>query len=291
MTKLFSILFISLLFTVTKVQAQKHEFDSTEPETIIKEIKRDNEQLYKLIITLPPDFNPEKDYKILYYLDAWWLNELVPGCYRLKALSNKSLANNMDELILVGVSSVGNEEDWNRQRNMDFTPSAYNLKLVFNTGSVQLNQETTGGAEEFLQFFKNQIIETVESDYQVDPLSRGILGHSFGGLLGFYAYTNHRELFSNYILIAPSVWWNESEIFQDKASLLSKREDQLFIAMGTAEINMMKTPMNLLVEELKSANNESFKFRYKQYEGADHHSVLPQAIYDGIEWLYTKSSK
>lgn len=288
MLKLFSILFVSMFFIVADIYAQKHGFDSNQPQTIVEEIKRDNGQLYNLFITLPADFNPEKEYKILYYLDAWWLNDLVKGCYRIKSLSNKSLANNMVELILVGISSVGNERAWNKQRNMDFTPSKYNLKLVFNTGEEQLNESTSGGAEEFLQFFKQHIIHQVESKYKVDPSSRGILGHSLGGLFGFYAYVNHHELFSNYILVAPSVWWNESEIFQDKESIVSKRNAKMFISMGTSEIGMMRIPMAVLIEELKQEKNNKLILNYRPYENADHHSVLPQSIYDGIEFLYTK---
>ena len=63
----------------------------------------------------------------------------------------------------------------------------------------------------------------------------------------------------------------------------------MFIAMGTAEIKLIKGPMAVLVEELKSVKNEKLKMTYKQYENATHNSVLPQGIYDGIELLYTKS--
>jgi predicted alpha/beta superfamily hydrolase len=195
----------------------------------------------------------------------------------------------MDDVILVGVSSVGDEKAWNRQRNMDFTPSKYNLKLVFDWGGEKLNDSTTGGAENFLQFFKNQIIKSVESEYKVDSTSRCILGHSFGGLLGFYLYINHSELFSNYILLAPSVWWNESEIFQDRTSIVSKRDVNIFIAMGTEEIILMKKPMAALVKELQSETNKKLKLIYKQYENEDHNSVLPQSIYDGIEFIFQKS--
>ncbi|WP_194976363.1 hypothetical protein [Aquiflexum lacus] len=57
----------------------------------------------------------------------------------------------------------------------------------------------------------------------------------------------------------------------------------------TREIKMMKEPMGLFVEKIKSENNGKLKFTYKQYENADHHSVLPQALYDGMELIYTKS--
>ena len=118
-------LFFILLFTclsATGIFGQKHSFDSNPPQTVIKEVRNENGKLYELIITLPPDYQPENEYIVLYYLDAWWLRDLVPGCYRIKNLSNKTLANNMHEVILVGISSVGNETDWNRQRNMDYTP-------------------------------------------------------------------------------------------------------------------------------------------------------------------------
>lgn len=279
---------LTIFFTASLSHAQKYTFDSVEPTTVIKEIKRDNGQLYNLIITLPFDYQKEKEYKILYYLDAWWLKDLVTGGYRILSLSNKTKTNNMEDVILVGISSVGDERAWNRQRNMDFTPSKFNLKIKINMGEVPINETTTGGAEDFLQFFKQQIITSIESEYKVDSASRGIMGHSLGGLLGFYSYLNHSDLFSNYILLAPSVWWNDSEIFRDKVSIVSKRESKIFTAMGTAEIKMMKGPMGILVEKIKSENNGKLKFTYKQYENADHHSVLPQAIYDGMEWMYTK---
>lgn len=289
MTKQFTILLIALLFIIIDSKAQKHSFDSVEPISVTKQIKRDNGQLYNLIITLPLGYQAEKEYKILYYLDAWWLENLVKGCYRLLSLSNKTKSNNMEDVILVGISSVGDEGAWNLQRNMDFTPSKFNLNIKFNFGEVPLDGTTTGGAEEFLKFFKQDIITLVESEYKVDSASRGIMGHSLGGLLGFYSYLNHSDLFSKYILLAPAVWWNDSELFQDKAALISKRESHMFTAMGTAEIKMMKEPMGKLIQELKSEENGKLKITYRKYENEDHHSVLPQAIYDGIEWIYTKS--
>ena len=129
MNKYSFLLIITIFFTASQSIAQIHTFNSKEPTTIIKEIKRENGQLYNLIITLPPDYQPKKEYKILYYLDAWWLKDLVMGCYRIKSLASKTISNNLDELILVGISSVGDERAWNRQRNMDFTPSKFNSKF------------------------------------------------------------------------------------------------------------------------------------------------------------------
>lgn len=290
MTKLFTVLLFPLLFIVTDIHAQKYTFDSSSPVTVIRQVKNKDGKPYELTITLPPDYQPENGYKILYYLDAWWLKDLVPGCYRLKSLSNKSTENNLDELILVGISSIGNDEDWNRQRNMDFTPSKSSLKLSIKQGNVELNDKTTGGAEEFLRFLEDEVIKSVEGKYKVNSSSRGILGHSFGGLFGFYAYLNSPGLFSNYILISPAIWWNQSELLVNKEYLSKGKRVNMFIAVGTNEAKMLKDPITNFVDEVNQEKNTNINLQYKQYEGANHHSLLPQSIYDGIELLYTKSN-
>lgn len=287
MSKNLLLLSLALILIVSQSKSQSISPESNPPQTIIKQLNNDKGQAYELAITLPSAYQPEKEYKILYYLDAYWLQDMVRGCYQLKSMSSE-----MDQVILVGILSVGNEKDWHQQRNMDYTPSVYdlswlNLKIEF--GGMFLDETNTGGAEHFMQFLKNQIIPTVEKEYKVDAKTRGILGHSFGGLLGFYSFVKYNDLFANYILLAPAIWWNDSEIFQDKASLLSQKEAKMFIAMGTGEINMLKIPLAKLVEELKSQANEKLEMTYKQYENATHNSVIPQGIYDGIELLYTKS--
>lgn len=289
MNKYSFLLIITIFFTASQSIAQIHTFNSKEPTTIIKEIKRENGQLYNLIITLPPDYHPKKEYKILYYLDAWWLKDLVMGCYRIKSLASKTISNNLEEVILVGISSVGDERAWNRQRNMDFTPSKFNSKFKLKFGEEELNETTSGGAEEFLQFFKDQIITPIENEYTIDSTTRGLMGHSFGGLLGLYTYLEHSKLFVNYLLISPAVWWNQSEIFKDKGTIVNKRESSIFIAVGTSESEILKSPLVKLVEKIKSEKNGKLRMTYKQYDNADHHSVLPQAIYDGIEYIYTKT--
>lgn len=282
----FSLLLMTLIFEAPKSKAQEFLKASDQPQTIIKLIKNDQGGSFELLITLPPAYQPEKEYKILYYLDAYWLKDLVMGCYRIKTLSS-----DMEEVILVGILSVGTEKDWHKQRNMDFTPSVYDIskmKLKIEFGGVTLDESTTGGGENFMQFLKNRVIPTVEKEFKVDANTRGILGHSFGGLLAFYSFVNHNELFANYILLAPAIWWNESEIFQDKTSLLSQKEAKMFIAMGTGEINMLKIPLGDLTEELKSQENKNLEMIFKKYENATHNSVIPQGIYDGIEMIYTK---
>jgi len=250
--------------------------------TVIKELQNEENRKYKLLITLPPKYEKEKRYKVLYYLDAWWLSELVKGSYGINYI-----ANEIEEVILVGISSVGDEDEWNKQRNMDYTPSAYDqekMKVTMQGGNVELNDRTTGGAEKFMCFLKEEIFKYVESEYKIEKETRGLLGHSFGGLFGCYSLINHNKVFKNYILISPSIWWNRTELLSDSKKLKLKSESNIFIVYGSKEVSFLIDP----IKKMKNLLENNLEF--KEYNGANHHSILPVGIYDGIKEIYSRQN-
>lgn len=241
-----------------------------------------------IIITLPSGFDPKIEYKALYYVDAWWLEDLVAGTYRLKDLSTQ-----MDQVILVGISSIGNETDWHRQRNRDFTPTAYSVRKMGVTmapGDIPMNESTTGFADEFMNFITDQVIGTVENDYKIDAGTRGFLGHSFGGLFGFHALMKHTDVFTNYILLSPSEWWNKSELLEEFATMNTERKVRMCIALGGKESGMLMNAVNMLVDDLRTKHADTIDLKFMMYENATHNSVLPQGIYDSVEWMYVKTT-
>lgn len=118
--------------------------------------------------------------------------------------------------------------------------------------------------------------------------SRGFLGHSFGGLFGFHALMKHPDVFTNYILLSPSVWWNKSELLDEFASRKTERNMKVYIAMGGKESGMLMNAVNVLVDDLRTNHADTIDLTFMLYENATHNSVLPQGIYDSIEWMYEK---
>lgn len=59
----------------------------------------------------------------------------------------------------------------------------------------------TGGGLEFLKFIEDQLIPKIEATYRVDTSrnSRVIIGHSYGGLFGAYAFCTNNQVFGNYL--------------------------------------------------------------------------------------------
>jgi len=273
---------ILMMFNLNKLQSQT--ISKNESKTIVKSVKSEEGHEYELLVRLPPNYNNQNNYKVLYYLDGWWLSELVNGSYRLL-----DLTQNMEEVILVGISIEGDEAAWHIQRNRDYTPSTYDkekMRFSMKGGTYELNEETTGGGEDFIEFLKGVVFHEIESIYNVDKENRGILGHSFGGLFAYYCLVQYPNLFNNYILISPAIWWNKSELLTDDIKSKIDAEANIYVVMGELENNMLKRPIEELKEELTKRENEENILEFREYNEMDHHSILPIGIYEGMQILY-----
>ncbi|MCF6279949.1 MAG: hypothetical protein L3J14_06340 [Flavobacteriaceae bacterium] len=270
-------------------------------ETEEHKIYSQDEDEYILKITFPKNYNIDKEYKTLYYLDAYWLSGITLGSYTIL-----NLTNSVQDVVLVGISLDGSEKDWNKQRDMDFTPSPFknlglfedfkkknlenNVKISFKTGGGnQLNKENTGGASLFLDFLENNIIAFVENKYPNLNKRRGLLGHSFGGLFGFYTLQNHPELFKDLILISPSLSWNSFELVdENKFSKLaeSKSDIKFYHSYGENEIIAIKKSSNDIKSIITKLEVGNLDYKFNPFKDSDHHSILSKAIYDGLLYLY-----
>ena len=283
-----SLAVVLFFFYVTDLKAQVSDYGSASEvfELISKEKKK-----YQLKVTLPADYSLSESYKVLYYLDAWWLSESVLGAYALLHISQQ-----VDPIILVGISLNGNEKDWNIQRTFDFTPSPYDIskmRVEMQAGrgesAVVLNQQTSGGADSFIEFLESRVFQFIEERYPSLGKSRGLLGHSYGGLFGYYVMQQKPHLFSNYILISPSLWWNKSELIKEEA--FSKFMNQvsptiIYSSYGGLESKLITNSNAAMDKIVNSLKKESLDYKLEVFEQSNHNSILPQAIYEGLLFVY-----
>lgn len=291
---------IGFLFLCLTVFGQQTELGyRTESHKVYSQDKDE----YILKITFPRNYNSDKEYKTLYYLDAYWLTEITLGSYTIL-----DVCNYVEEVVLIGISLNGSEKDWHTQRDMDFTPSPFenlglleglkksnpdrNIKITVKTGGGnQLNKESTGGAPLFVDFLEDQVIEFVEKEYPNLTKRRGILGHSFGGLFGFYTLQNRPELFQDLLLISASLSWNSSELV-DKGNLSklkdSKSSIKLYHSYGQEEVKGIITSNNEMSTLITEMESERLNYKFEPVRNTNHHSVLSRAIYDGLLYLYKK---
>ena len=67
-----------------------------------------------------------------------------------------------------------------------------------------------------------------------------------------------------------------------------KRDANIYVVVGKSESKMLIHPIRKLTDELEKIKNENNRFKSKEYEGMDHHSILPTGIFEGIEIIYKK---
>jgi predicted alpha/beta superfamily hydrolase len=286
--KLLTIVTICLCGSSIFAQKNKYEDNILKYNLSSKEGKE-----YILNVTLPPNFNPEKKYQSLYYLDGYWLTQTVNGTFTILNLTKQ-----IEDVVLIGISLEGSVKDWNIQRSLDYTPSVYSSKMMGFTltsgigkEGVNLDESSSGQAANFLTFLEDDVFRFVKKKYPNINLDRTLLGHSLGGLFTVYMLQQKPQLFSNYIIISPSLWWNKQELNHielfKKLNKVTKKK-KLYFAYGDSEsglITKSNQALDLLLQDIKT---DVLEYKFKNYLDADHHSVLPQAIYDGLVYIYKK---
>ena len=88
-----------------------------------------------------------------------------------------------------------------------------------------------GGREQFLKFFKEELIPDIESAYRADPANRTLVGHSSGGDFALYALLNGRIAFGKFIASSPGTaggWVPTVEDFANQGDTPSK----LYFSVG-----------------------------------------------------------
>ncbi len=248
---------------------------------------------YKIKVTLPHNYNQNKTYETVYYLDSWWLSEMVLGTYAILNLSEK-----IDPIILIGISIDGNLKDWNIQRTLDFTPSKYDLGIMgfemqagSDENSIRLNPNNTGAAAIFSTFLETKVITSIEEKYPNLEKNRGLIGHSYGGLFSFYIMQQKPQLFSDFIIISPSLWWNKSELVK-KEFFLKFKENKLassiYLSYGSSESKLITRSNTEMDTVLKGLEKDQLNYKFNIYQKANHNSILSQGIYDGLLYTYEK---
>ncbi|MGE8511236.1 MAG: alpha/beta hydrolase, partial [Chryseobacterium culicis] len=158
-----------------------------------------------LNIYLPQGFDKTKSYPVIYLLDGS-MNEDFIHVTGLVQFFNQMYS--MPETIVVGVANV--------DRKRDFT---------FHTDLKDLQKDypTTGHSDKFIAFVEKELKPYVESQFKTTE--KYLFGQSLGGLLATEILLKKPEMFNNYFIISPSLWWDDESLLKQAPQLLSKSPD------------------------------------------------------------------
>lgn len=219
-----------VFFVLMLASCEKEEFDPllTHEFTIQSS---DNGALYNIQVGLPADYNPGVEkYSSIYVLDGEENFDFVSS--QCKKISDKLAVQN------AVIISIG----YGRDRSLDYTPTEIS--------------SVTGGGAQFLKFIESQLIPVIEENLSVDTArsSRVILGHSYGGLFGAYVFCVDNKLFGNYILLSPSLWFDNLISLQFEKNHRAENQDRpqlVFMGIGEAEnYGRMQAPFEVFYQTL-----------------------------------------
>jgi len=244
-------------------------------------------------IYLPLGYDPtqSKRYPVTYLLDAEWNFAAFSGM--VNELSSVIGNTVFPQMIIVAIP--------NTDRTRDLTPTN---ALVDPGGKIIADFKTSGGGENFTSFIKTELIPHIDSAYHTAPYKL-LVGHSFGGLTAINILLNHTELFNDYLVIDPSMWWDSHKLLnQAREQLKEKRFEghSMFLAIAHTQPGLMDTlavqkdtsgATNHLrsIIQLKNILQQNpasgLHWGYKYYDGDSHGSVPLIAEYDGLHFLFS----
>lgn len=238
-------------------------------------------------VQLPQNYNEKKKYPVIYVLDGGVLLNAV------HLVHDNYYGGFMPEMIIVGVSNANN-------RTRDLTTS----KITERHG-MPYNEEN-GEANNFSKFLINELIPHIERKYPVTKY-RTIIGHSYGGLFAANLLVNHTEVFQNYLLIDPSLDWDNQKLLKNSELEFQKERFEgknIYISLsGQLHMQNKEITIENVMEDtseytlfarsnigfynlVKSQKTNGLKIKWKYYKDDLHGTIPLPSILDGLKHFF-----
>ncbi|WP_337968962.1 alpha/beta hydrolase-fold protein [uncultured Flavobacterium sp.] len=233
-----------------------------------------------LNIYLPDGYKPEDatKYPVIYLLDGSADEDFI-HIVGLVQFNSFEWINQVPKSIVVGIATV--------DRRRDFT---------FPT-TIEKDQKkfpTTGHSDKFIAFIEKELQPFIDKKYKTTD-SKTIIGQSLGGLLETEILLKKPTLFNKYVIVSPSIWWDngsilnlDSPIFQENFT----QQTDIYIAVGKEGLTpteiprVMEVDANLLAEKIKATKSKNIKVYFDYFPKENHATILHPAVSNSFRFFY-----
>ena len=272
MDKLIICIIISL-FLFTPSWAQKKDVVVAEEITIFSKILYEQRAFQ---VFLPANYDKTKFYPVVYVLDGE-----THAVFTGATVATLAAASVLPEMIVVGIL--------NNNRTHDFTPTHYTKDL---RGVEDKNLESSGGANNFLNFLGKELIKYVDSAYSTMP-NRCIIGHSLGGLFVTHVLFSESKLFNSFISLDPSLHWDNFYVINKvKNNSFLKFTKQILYTASIINPALPNDSLNngvgitALENILKEKPIKGLVHHFDNFETETHGTVPVFGIARGLRYVY-----
>ena len=232
------------------------------------DVLSENRQL-NIYLPLSYQSDSSKIYPVIYLLDGSMDEDFI-HISGLVQFGSFSWINLLPESIVVGIANV--------DRKRDFTsPSQNELDLK--------ELPTSGKSANFIQFLEKEVQTLIDKTFRTTQ-EKTIIGQSLGGLLATEILFTKPDLFDNYIIVSPSLWWNDKKLLKEKPIPYESKKS-IYIAVGK-EGEMMEKPAKQLFDLLNENKKEHTNVFFEFLEDKNHGDALHIAVYNAFEMIFGK---
>ena len=232
-----------------------------------------------LNIYLPEGYIPNDTtrYPVVYLLDGSADEDFIHtvGLFQFNTFS---WIDRVPKSIVVGIATV------DRRRDFTFPSTIESEKKTF---------PTTGHSDKFISFLEEELKPFINNKYKTNS-SAMLIGQSLGGLLASEILLKRPEMFNKYLIISPSIWWDNGSLLNQSSQVIEKlsQKTDVYIGVGKEGLTpgefprVMEVDANLLVEKLNNSKNKNIAVYFDYLPDEDHATISHQAIFNGLRMLY-----
>lgn len=267
---LFLLLFSLQATAQNKIEIKsKSEFSIGETLDIHSVILAENRTVN---IYLPESYKEEsnKSYPVIYLLDGSRDEDFI-HIAGLVQFGSFSWIDMIPESIVVGIGNI------DRQR--DFTYTTTNEKL-------KADIPNSGESARFISFIRDELQPLIQGNYRTSD-TKTLVGQSLGGLLATEILFKHSELFDHYIIVSPSLWWDDESLLDYPIGKFESKKS-IYVAVGK-EGEVMERVARELYDKLDSQRAKSLDLYFDFLEDKDHGDALHLAVYHAFEKIFKQN--
>ncbi|TCV19562.1 hypothetical protein EDC17_100484 [Sphingobacterium alimentarium] len=228
-----------------------------------------------LNIYLPEGYNPKDTirYPVIYLLDGSADEDFI-HIVGLVQFNSFEWVNQAPKSIVVGIATVDRRRDFTFPTNVTEDKSA---------------NPTSGHSNRFISFIEKELQPYIQEKYMTSS-SKTIIGQSLGGLLATEILFKKPELFNKYIIVSPSLWWDNGSLLDQPLARFEHKD--IYIGVGKEGLAPIKIPRvmevdaNVLADKIKNLKNRNVNVYFDYLPLENHATIMHQAVFNSFRLFY-----
>ncbi|MGK0375092.1 MAG: putative alpha/beta superfamily hydrolase [Arenicella sp.] len=216
------------------------------------------------------EIDKTKHYPVLYVIDGGQQQDFkqIAGLGALASINPYIF----EELIVVGIAT----------QNRLYELTSMNVDKRYNRAQGEL-----GGADQFRSKIRHIVQPFINQNYRASS-RKIVVGESLAGLFISETLIKTPDLFTDYIAISPSLWYDDRQLTKQAAEFLSKHNNKarsLYLTMAN-EGGTMQKGLDELLNAIQKSGLENLKTQYIDRRDNQHHwTIYHEAVLDALRWM------